>query len=1487
MPLFYKDFIMSACQALKTRIEQQNRALKQVDHWVQNKQSPIIHQPSLSKVDMNQADQVLAFMQKPDVLTAKTAPSEPQSASNTIKQATEHAETQATASSSTINEASSHTTAPPLKDPLRDGVVDKGQAHPPSSNNLDIDLSALSLNPQSQPDPQQPSTASTPLAQVELDAVVNRISAAWRNAPDIVTVPRFDGLPLAIREAAYQQGAKPTEIHAVYHQKKVYLVANQFSSAKEVEQALFHEVLGHYGMRQLLGDKFQQSMNDLYQQIGGKKGFEQLLAQYGLTDRLKAYQDGTRLLNAKQRNALLMDELLAHIAEKETGTLKQKALEILGAIRKWLSDQGFIELAKLNAADLAHVLKQARETVTQATQQTNTTKANGNKPYPNTRFSIKNKDNEQLWQDEPTEPQDIQKAKDTGKKILDWAKNKTDEFSKNGGLGLLTLRQLVDIANQTLPASKAYLNRVEQMLTERNDMQHEAAQVAKRWQALPKLVQQRLASLMHDATLEGVDAAQAQFETSDVLIHGGMDAVKADLGMDISAGFNRAQALVVKATQENLTLLARRKNATWRKFKNARNPETVEALREQAHKEQTEWELMRNALKRDKARAKAYPLLHKKFNSLPDEAQAIYKDARDMYRERSAQMEQALIDQLDYAQLNKQAKKAAVLQIRSDFENARLQGVYFPLFRKGDYFVRSKRKRNDITEDDFQIYTPLVTINRKTKQLSLNPALYKTMPKNQQTEAELQKLLLSKKAWDSKEDAEAAIQQRNDLKRKQDTLAIKQTPDGYVIVDSAYESVFQMVQTAREAEQLSASLKKEGLKDVKHGKLEKNNLHDALPATHQFYADLMQTLDKKGVDSQVQDDIHQLYLAALPELSQRKNFIHRKKTAGFSDNALMAFAQNMTHQAHQISKMKARDALEEQLKQIKQQAREADQANAMLAGNLRDELISRHDWVMNPKNASWTTWTSSFGFVMYLGISPAAALVNLTQTAIVAYPIMAAEFGFGKAGKMLLDTLRDLNVREVYKSEFKAVKRDTLSKDEKQALEQWYQMGVLDRSEAHMLAGIGDTDSLQASPKYQHAMSVIGRFFHNAEVINREVTALAAYRLAKEKGLADPINYAKTVVWDGHYDYSNANRAAFMQGDFAKLFLIFMQYAQNTIYYLVRNARLAGGGDKKAQVKLMGTLAMTLAMGGVSAMPAGIVGAAIAHQYLHGKYDLAKANAAIGAGVGVALLASVLLSDDDEPFDWVAEIRAWLRGVGGHTLETFVMDGAVNAGTGLDLSSRISLNGLIVREPDRDLDSQEQWQHYLSQTLGAVVGYGASLARSADLASDGQYYRALEKAAPKFVRDPMRAARYSQEGVTNRNGNPILDKDLASLGTNDINLWNVFWQANGFNPAKLSRQYQENTALKNYEKFYANRRQRLLNRYALAFIERDDAAFNQAIDDVQRYNQTISQHNPAAQISIKHLKSSIRLRIRNKYQQDNGVLLRKNQRFLHELLNTQ
>jgi hypothetical protein len=67
-------------------------------------------------------------------------------------------------------------------------------------------------------------------------------------------------------------------------------------------------------------------------------------------------------LTDEQRRAVLMDELLAHMAEKKT-VLRQKINESIGAVRAWLREHGFAQLAGYGNANLAHLLADVRKSL--------------------------------------------------------------------------------------------------------------------------------------------------------------------------------------------------------------------------------------------------------------------------------------------------------------------------------------------------------------------------------------------------------------------------------------------------------------------------------------------------------------------------------------------------------------------------------------------------------------------------------------------------------------------------------------------------------------------------------------------------------------------------------------------------------------------------------------------------------------------------------------------------------------------------------------------------------------------------------------------------------------------------------------------------------------------------------------------------------------------------------------------------------------------
>lgn len=117
----------------------------------------------------------------------------------------------------------------------------------------------------------------------------------------------------------------------------------------------------------------------------------------------------------------------------------------------------------------------------------------------------------------------------------------------------------------------------------------------------------------------------------------------------------------------------------------------------------------------------------------------------------------------------------------------------------------------------------------------------------------------------------------------------------------------------------------------------------------------------------------------------------------------------------------------------------------------------------------------------------------------------------------------------------------------------------MDKTQAHDLAGIASGEDGKVSQMMKPAMKVASVMFHEAEVYNRQATFLASYRLARGAGIdhETAIIMADDMTRKAHFDYSQSNRARYMNTPVAKVVLLFKQYSQNMIFTLIRQTALA------------------------------------------------------------------------------------------------------------------------------------------------------------------------------------------------------------------------------------------------------------------------------------------------------------------------------------------
>jgi N12 class adenine-specific DNA methylase len=597
-----------------------------------------------------------------------------------------------------------------------------------------------------------------------------------------------------------------------------------------------------------------------------------------------------------------------------------------------------------------------------------------------------------------------------------------------------------------------------------------------------------------------------------------------------------------------------------------------------------------------------------------------------------------------------------------------------------------------------------------------------------------------------------------------------------------------------------------------------------------FVTDIESILEGADVSDAVRDAVWQRWLETLPDMSVRTNRIHRKGRAGFSTDALRAFGHHMFHGSHQLARLKYALDMDEAIALSRDQAK--TMPDPVRAGLLVNEMARRHQFIMNPTGGPLAQVLTSAAFVYFLSVSPAAALVNTTQTAVMGVPILAAYDGRAARGTARAAAELSKALRDFAGGKGQIAEGARLTDEERQAMAAAYETGLIERTQSHDLAGVGES-GVEYSPVRTKVMAAISWAFHHTERMNREVTFLAAYRMARKKGEAQAhaIDTAAKLTWKIHFDYQNTSRPRIMQSDTAKVLLTFRNFNVNMLWRLFRDTHQAVKGGTKAErkealIQLAGTTGMMM-------LSAGIRGTWM---------------------FGIAMMLAAMFFGDDAEDEFSKAIVATL----GRRLGGMALNGVPGDLLGIDLSARIGMPDLWFRSPDRELEGQQEFDYWAMQILGAGIGGLRNLWTGASMIADGNVYRGVETMMPKFAKDLMRSTRYMTEGARTLSGDPIMeDMDAAS----------ALKQAIGFTPAELSERYDRNRSMKNREQRIIDQRSSVLSDYEQALRAGGDTAAIEA--RVERFNAA----NPDYPITVRSIRQSVKSREQMRERKIGGVYL--------------
>lgn len=553
------------------------------------------------------------------------------------------------------------------------------------------------------------------------------------------------------------------------------------------------------------------------------------------------------------------------------------------------------------------------------------------------------------------------------------------------------------------------------------------------------------------------------------------------------------------------------------------------------------------------------------------------------------------------------------------------------------------------------------------------------------------------------------------------------------------------------------------------------------------------TLAGKTIDRMVGD----LHLKLLSEYSARQAQNRRRKVAGASDDMMRSFATQGLAMANFLGSLKNTGKIHEAILDMTREASE-DVPNKDDRRRYYNEFIKRHamGYEYNPSPLIDGALAATSGFMLIT--SPAYILQNLTQPFMLSVPYMAGRHGEGRSMKAMFAAYKGVTNAVTEMGLGDALNYKKLPKDVQAMMEDLVNRGRININLSQDLGGWSSKgEGFTAVGKNIHRK--LKQIVEKAEMVNRMSTAVAAFRLAKERGATDEAatNYADEVIRVTHGDYSGANAPRFMRTNMGRLITQFrkFQLIQISMFARLFNQAFRGANPEEraaARQALLWMFTHAGVAGGVMGLP------------------------------GFAAIAAVwgaLFGDEDDPEKPLSE--AAMRRYFGDYADMMVK--GVPAALGVDVSGKIGAGQMLSILPYTDLElSRSGWEKLLTGAAGPTLGgLAPRMWDGLGQIYDGNYIKGIEQIIPKGLSDAIKAGRVATGGVTLRNNDVVLSPD-------EISFLDAFGQAIGLPTTTITeQQFRNRTQIEN-EQFFRERITKLKRDYAKAYRDGDSAGMAEA-----------------------------------------------------------
>lgn len=605
--------------------------------------------------------------------------------------------------------------------------------------------------------------------------------------------------------------------------------------------------------------------------------------------------------------------------------------------------------------------------------------------------------------------------------------------------------------------------------------------------------------------------------------------------------------------------------------------------------------------------------------------------------------------------------------------------------------------------------------------------------------------------------------------------------------------------------------------------------------------------DRLGLTDEQKTELQQYAYEIAPAQAFVKRLMQRRGVLGYSFDLQRSYANYFFHGANHIARVRYHALLNDAISRM-------DSAANALGGDVTNRreianyLRKHFDYIMNPQN----DWAAMRGVVAisYLGGIIKTAFMNLTQVPLVTYPHLAEKYSDVAAIKAIQQAYRDqykaYRVLRPMGPEQEAalnkwVQGQALSVSEERFVKAWSGMdaakrdavlraqreGTLTQSQAMELAAMSEgmwLSRFKATDELGYYVRTFGQQimvpFQLAEHLNRRVTFMAAWDLAVAEGLEGNAAYQSAigVVRTTQLEYEKWNRPLLLRGK-RGVFLMFMQFQLGMLH-------LATSGFTPNAAKWNWRWwALMFAAGGAAGLPFAqnlmdlaewMLLKLYPNKYVNIKHELKK-----------------MVGELADNIEWAPDI---------------FMHGLSRYGFGLvpfaDMSGSVSMGRILpLTDVPLMLAKGADWNDAVAKAVTEAGGATSSLImrimQSTNALTSGEpdTWRALEKGLPMTEMQNISAAlRWYQRGAEEtRGGGNIVTFDPSDP-------WQAAEMAGkvlGFPPRRLAAERADLYIKQDMARYYATRKEMLLNALDEARQHGDREAVGKAMEAIKDFNKEV------------------------------------------------